>query len=334
MGLPAARATDMAGHGGPITLGSITVLIGGMPAARVGDLFVCPGVTGIVPHIMGNIVMGSTTVMIDGSFAARMGDITGCNVAGVSGKGMPPVVTPGVPGSFSNSGQVAGSPNAGLLWGQHSGYKNANGQQDILTGSVGHLQGEKKIGDTTFSGSANAYTGTLEGHEGKGGQGATAGGSVYNAQGQMTNKDGSSQSASGSIGNANANYEYFLGDDGRRTGVGVGAVAQASVAEGQIDSTDVYKLPFGYDLKVKKTGGLSYESIGAAAATGLYKDKADNRHHFMWMLDAEFLIGGKAGMDVSFGKAASSSSGGGPTGIGIASIPGTVLTGLPTVLIG
>jgi uncharacterized Zn-binding protein involved in type VI secretion len=324
----------MAGHGGPISLGSFTVLIGSLPAARVGDIFVCPGFTGIVPHIMGNIVMGSTTVMIDGSFAARMGDITGCNVAGVSGKGMPPVVTPGVPGSFSNSGQVKGSPSAGLLWGQHSGYKNADGEQDSYQGSVGHLQGEKKIGDTTFSGTANAYTGGIEGHKGSGGQGATAGGSVYNAQGQMTDKDGSSLSASGGLGNANANYDYLLGSDGRRTGVGLGAVAQASVGEGQLDSTEVYKLPYGYDIKIKKTGGLSYESIGAAGAAGAYKDKADNRYHLMGLLDAEFIIGAKLGFDVSLGTPGSTSSGGGPTGVGAASIPGTVITGLPTVLIG
>ncbi len=34
---PAARITDITAHGGSIVLGEPTVLIGGLPAARVGD---------------------------------------------------------------------------------------------------------------------------------------------------------------------------------------------------------------------------------------------------------------------------------------------------------
>lgn len=56
--------------GGPIVgPGSPTVLIGGMPAAVVGDSCVCVG----PPD---SIVKGSTTVLIGGKPAARMGDIT------------------------------------------------------------------------------------------------------------------------------------------------------------------------------------------------------------------------------------------------------------------
>lgn len=80
---PAARLTDF--HecpmqtpavppiphvGGPIIgPGMPTVLIGGLPAARVGDMCVCVG----PPD---TIVKGSTTVMIGGVPAARMGDTT------------------------------------------------------------------------------------------------------------------------------------------------------------------------------------------------------------------------------------------------------------------
>jgi uncharacterized Zn-binding protein involved in type VI secretion len=46
-----------------------TVLIGGMPAARVGDLAVCAG----GPDV---IALGSFTVLIGGQPAARMGDMT------------------------------------------------------------------------------------------------------------------------------------------------------------------------------------------------------------------------------------------------------------------
>jgi uncharacterized Zn-binding protein involved in type VI secretion len=76
---PAARVSDMhvcpmvtaiVPHvGGPISLGCFTVLIGGLPAARVGDMCVCVG----PPDV---IALGSFTVLIGGMPAARMGDLT------------------------------------------------------------------------------------------------------------------------------------------------------------------------------------------------------------------------------------------------------------------
>jgi uncharacterized Zn-binding protein involved in type VI secretion len=77
---PAARVSDM--HtcplfdgpkphvGGPILPpGAPTVLIGGLPAARVGDLATCVG----PPDA---IAIGSTKVLIKGQPAARLGDQT------------------------------------------------------------------------------------------------------------------------------------------------------------------------------------------------------------------------------------------------------------------
>ena len=56
--------------GGPVIgPGEPTVLIGGLPAARLGDMLVCVGSTD-------SIVKGSATVMIGGKPAARMGDTT------------------------------------------------------------------------------------------------------------------------------------------------------------------------------------------------------------------------------------------------------------------
>ena len=56
--------------GGPITgPGTPTVMIGGMPAAVVGDMAACVG----PPD---TIIAGSATVMIGGKPAARMGDMT------------------------------------------------------------------------------------------------------------------------------------------------------------------------------------------------------------------------------------------------------------------
>ena len=49
------------------------------PAARVGDMHVCPMVTGVVPHVGGPILPpGAPTVLIGGMPAARMGDMCVC----------------------------------------------------------------------------------------------------------------------------------------------------------------------------------------------------------------------------------------------------------------
>lgn len=79
--MPAARVGDMhvcplvtpavppVPHvGGPILPpGAVTVLIGMMPAACMGDMAVCVG----PPD---NIILGSMTVLISGKPAARLGD--------------------------------------------------------------------------------------------------------------------------------------------------------------------------------------------------------------------------------------------------------------------
>ena len=79
---PAARMGDPTAHGGTITVGFPTVLIGGQPAARVGDMHTCPMVTpGVppVPHVGGPITgPGNPTVLIGGMPAARMGDSCTC----------------------------------------------------------------------------------------------------------------------------------------------------------------------------------------------------------------------------------------------------------------
>jgi len=83
MTTPAARISDMhvcpmmtpmippIPHGGGprVGPGAPTVLIGGLPAAVVGDMCVCVG----PPD---SIIKGSATVLIMGKPAARMGDST------------------------------------------------------------------------------------------------------------------------------------------------------------------------------------------------------------------------------------------------------------------
>lgn len=48
------------------------------PAARLSDMHVCPMVTGVVPHVGGPILMGAPTVLIGGLPAARVGDTATC----------------------------------------------------------------------------------------------------------------------------------------------------------------------------------------------------------------------------------------------------------------
>jgi uncharacterized Zn-binding protein involved in type VI secretion len=94
---PAARITDM--HTCPMVTGVVphvggpvlppgcpTVLIGSLPAARVGDLCVCAG----PPD---TIAKGSTTVLIGGQPAARIGDLTAHG--GVIVGGLPTVMIGG-----------------------------------------------------------------------------------------------------------------------------------------------------------------------------------------------------------------------------------------------
>jgi uncharacterized Zn-binding protein involved in type VI secretion len=50
------------------------VLIGSLPAWRAGDVHACPLVNGVQPHVGGAVAMGSATVLIGGLPAARMGD--------------------------------------------------------------------------------------------------------------------------------------------------------------------------------------------------------------------------------------------------------------------
>ena len=48
------------------------------PAARIGDMHTCPMVTGVVPHVGGPIAVGCPTVLICGMPAARVGDMAVC----------------------------------------------------------------------------------------------------------------------------------------------------------------------------------------------------------------------------------------------------------------
>ena len=78
----AARVGDITTHGGSVLgPGISTVLIGGQPAAVLGDTHSCP-----IPVITGHLpsspfTMGSATVLIGGKPALRSGDTCACGAA-------------------------------------------------------------------------------------------------------------------------------------------------------------------------------------------------------------------------------------------------------------
>lgn len=134
MGKPAARLGDMTMHGGSIVLGFPMVLIGGMPAARIGDMHVCPMLTpGVppIPHVGGPVVLGSPMVLIGGMPAARMGDMLVC-------VGPPDTIALGCPtvligegGSGSASGGGAGFKAVAVA--KASALRAINGSKESTT---------------------------------------------------------------------------------------------------------------------------------------------------------------------------------------------------------
>ena len=123
MSQPAARITDMhvcpmitgvVPHvGGPISLGAPTVLIGMMPAARIGDMAICVGPPDVV-------AMGAFNVLVSGMPAARMGDLTvhggtitlGCFTVliGMAGSGSAGAASPGSPRAGVTRPGMGGTP--------------------------------------------------------------------------------------------------------------------------------------------------------------------------------------------------------------------------------
>ena len=86
----------------------------GMPAARLGDSHACPAFNGPVPHVGGVISTGAPTVLIGKLPAARMGDVTICvGPPGTVLAGSPTVLIVGQPAarltdSASHGGAITG----------------------------------------------------------------------------------------------------------------------------------------------------------------------------------------------------------------------------------
>jgi uncharacterized Zn-binding protein involved in type VI secretion len=127
---------DMTAHGGVIVAGCPTVLIGGQPAARQGDMHTCP-IPGAPPppHVGGPITLGSPTVLIGGMMAARVGDM--CTCVG------PPdtIIPPGCPTVLigeAGGGSAGGGAGAGSGGGAQAEAAAAEG---VAEGDEGDTEG-------------------------------------------------------------------------------------------------------------------------------------------------------------------------------------------------
>ncbi|KAA0989241.1 PAAR domain-containing protein [Dyadobacter aurulentus] len=97
----------------------------GKPAARLGDMHVCPMVTGLVPHVGGPVAgPGVPTVLIGGMPAAVSGDMCVCT-------GPPDTIVLGSTGVF-----IGGKPAARMGDTCAHGGKIVVGLQTVLIGET------------------------------------------------------------------------------------------------------------------------------------------------------------------------------------------------------
>lgn len=114
MGMPACTITSQTAHGGVVTVGFPTVLIGGLPASRIGDLHVCPMVTGVVPHVGGPFILGSPTVLVGNMPQSRVTDQLTCvGPPDVAMMGCETVLV-GMAGAGGAGGAMAGAAAMGV----------------------------------------------------------------------------------------------------------------------------------------------------------------------------------------------------------------------------
>ena len=293
MGTPAARALlDTAGHVGPITVGSPNVLIGGAPAARKGDLFICTDPT---HGGSGIIVGGSKTVLINGVPAARMGDATDC--AGVPTP--PPAISGGAPDNIYTATLAKNTNEDGTIKTSRPDNVKAKAfyfetkQLDKTgDGTYDYVSAETAVVDMTVEGT---YT-TEGGYDviGGGGEleymkvetgtgaygseglyGAEANGSAALAKGNVNLAFGDSKVtkiegiASGELmsAEAEAHVKAYTGGEDQKYGIEAGAKAEAQMVKGEFEAKSSNPL---YDASAKIGGTAG--GVGGGASGTLYVD--------------------------------------------------------------
>ncbi|MEZ6137681.1 MAG: PAAR domain-containing protein [Pirellulaceae bacterium] len=318
MGLPAARITDVAGHGGIVAMGSPTVFIGGLMAARVGDPISCPA-TSPQPHGVGNITVGSTSVVINGAFAARMTDPTSCSVPGVSGVGRPS--TQGIPGEFAYAPPaLVGVGRNGFLVGDLSGHRNNGGTNVKGKVSLAHLEGSSQF----VGGDVDAHAIEVEGTSGLGAAGLRGKYAPSSAQ-IAVDRDSNTAHLIGQT-NAELGVDFLAGTDGRRIGYALGGVASVGAGVDADVESVLLTIPLLNISIYQHTTVGGGGGVGGESSSFSYYDRKDGRFHFGFLSDIKLLFSAKFGEHISIGAA--------PSGVGVPAIPGIIASGCPNVFIG
>jgi uncharacterized Zn-binding protein involved in type VI secretion len=367
MSKPAAVLGDAAAHAGTIGLGSPNVLICGRPAARVGDPVAC-GV-----HGTGAIVMGATTVFINGTPAARMGDPTGCLTPGIVAVSTPIVLgPPPVHYKYSNDGQSnaeadeKGKPTFAHAEAQITD-ENRDGNPDAFDGTVALVRfrdkGYQNAGPVEISGTNefDAASVTAKGHArttSKGfGFGASAEATAirYGGSIAVAPKGAKGLNQTVNIGGevkgpaAKAAVEVLSGDDGTREGTVYKMEVGAQLASFETSQAITIPLPNNNTVQIRQKGGASVGPAGIAEGFWSYRDKKTGRQYVGIMGKLRLLFGLEGEAEINYGPklqedppapasppAPELPVGGfrNVPGLGSGGIPGTILSGQPTVLIG
>ncbi|RZK98794.1 MAG: hypothetical protein EOO62_25845, partial [Hymenobacter sp.] len=281
MGQPAAALGDMAAHGGLIVTGSFNVLIGGRPAARVGDTIACPF------HGAGVVSKGSFTVLINGMPAARLGDITGCMVVGLAPVsipqptlGPPAAPQPMAPIEEAHSwaprfdhrmhDELDKAPGGVSAFHSESRLTDSNGdgEQDTAEGSFEVLRmrnaGQVNVGQSEVGGTnsvdilyANTRASRIRdtGHGGSLSGTAEAGVAKWGVGGTIGDADSKGLNpVLGVAGEANlahfkADGDLLVGDDGNRVGMIVKGELGGEMVKGEVAVTHTLPIWPGYNIQ-------------------------------------------------------------------------------------
>jgi len=356
-GRPAARVGDTvvcALHGpGTVSKGSMTVLINGMPAARLLDFTGCM-VPGLAPISVPTPTLGPPATPIPAkpiegarSFAPefdhKMHEQTDKSKDGVT--------------ALHAEGRISDGNNNGHLdtiEGSFEGTRMRNaGQKDVgpvelgVTHSMDVLYGNGRASymPAPGGGEGGSVSGTAELGMMKwavGGTVAAAGSKGLNPILGVTGE--------ANLMHAKADGDLLIGSDENRVGlVGKGELG-AEALKGEVAAVQTWPLPFGANAQVVAKASGALGAVGGGGGAWLYYDKKQGRLRGGIMGILKVLVGLGAEVEVSIGRPFQEDPPAAPAppasppaafggylntpGFGPAGLPGTILMGNPTVLIG
>ena len=152
--------------------------------------------------------------------------------------------------------------------------------------------------------------------------------------------------ATGQVLHGEIKKKVFVGNDDEKVGFILSAGASAEAAKGEVIAETTSRSIGGYNIQVKTKGGAAAGAIGASGSTLLYWHKIERRLHVGLDAGLKLLLGLEWDGEISIGKEYEKQppapAAPAPTpvsfvntpGFGPGGVPGTILMGNPTVLIG